>query len=532
MLLLTESTLYFLNLTSSFNATTQKFALGGRVTNWISGVKPGKSEPMSRTSSTSFPTQAPPTSIFSQGTASTVATLDAQVPIHKAVAPVAEVLIGDFADDINDMLERKATIAQGKGKSKVASIFKDNVDFDKPNAPVAYELDHDSVTLFTEQEWGSQGPQAPLMQIENCRTLKRKDDIFDDDAESMVSDWSMDIEGPDFEDTFKPEPEPPVVVKKEKDLRTTFSQTTCSQKNQVKASAACACSTPTVKCQLNMDTVLENIKPCSAYHNVDQHWAKKYLPTIMLWARSYEDLWTISDDVLLLHVQLIFNAVYKELDITIAHGSTAQQISEWCSNFSLTGLLLGTVHLNTISGYVNVPGLDTHALATRAIRMSGLIALCAAAIKRALGMFANKNLKVKDILASSARGKLIIKLPKVLNKVTGKMTNAPFLFSAACWAKVTTSFIKSISSKPAGYIETTVQMAHACTALNDTIESSQDSLNNNKLEDNERTMLCKMLSLLLHHRWNPTVVSSFSPPFSPTCLPFFLYPQLALNFLH
>jgi hypothetical protein len=123
MLLLTESTLYFLNLTSSFNATTQKFALGGRVSNWISGVKPGKSEPMSRASSTSFPTRAPPTSIFSQGTASTAATSDAQVPIRKPVAPVGEALIGDFADDIDDTLEREATIAQGKGKSKVCHLI-------------------------------------------------------------------------------------------------------------------------------------------------------------------------------------------------------------------------------------------------------------------------------------------------------------------------------------------------------------------------------------------------------------------------
>lgn len=113
-------------------------------------------------------------------------------------------------------------------------------------------------------------------------------------------------------------------------------------------------------------------------------------------------------------------------------------------------------------------------------------------------MFANKNLKVKDILVSSARGKLVIKLPKVLNKVTGKMTNAPFLFSAARWAKVTTSFMKSISSKPAGYVETTVQMARACTALNNAIESPQDSLNDDESEDDERAMLCKYLSFRFH----------------------------------
>lgn len=47
----------------------------------------------------------------------------------------------------------------------------------------------------------------------------------DDDEEYMVSDWSMDIKGPDLEDAIMdyddtPEPEP-VVVKKEKVQRTT-----------------------------------------------------------------------------------------------------------------------------------------------------------------------------------------------------------------------------------------------------------------------------------------------------------------------
>ncbi|KAG1896851.1 uncharacterized protein F5891DRAFT_913141, partial [Suillus fuscotomentosus] len=145
---------------------------------------------------------------------------------------------------------------------------------------------------------------------------------------------------------------------------------------------------------------------------VDQCWMKKYLPTVMLWAGSYDDIWNIPDEVLLLHAQLIFNAVYKDLNITIVHGGvihslTAQHISKWCSNFGSTGIviildfltrnsncdpvelaksliagyaflfedpenpsplttycspfilqLLGTAHLNAINGYVEVPRLD------------------------------------------------------------------------------------------------------------------------------------------------------------------------------
>ncbi|KAG1718120.1 hypothetical protein EDB19DRAFT_1921269 [Suillus lakei] len=87
--------------------------------------------------------------------------------------------------------------------------------------------------------------------------------------------------------------------------------------------------------------------------------------------------------------------------------------------------LLGTVHLNAINGYVEVPKLNTYALVTHG--MLGVIALSAAAIERALNMFTDNDLKVKQVLMSGSQGKLAIKLLKVLNKTTGKMTNALFL---------------------------------------------------------------------------------------------------------
>ncbi|KAG1727110.1 hypothetical protein EDB19DRAFT_1833188 [Suillus lakei] len=93
--------------------------------------------------------------------------------------------------------------------------------------------------------------------------------------------------------------------------------------------------------------------------------------------------------------------------------------------------------------------------------MLGIIALSTTAIKCALNMFTENDLKVKQVLVSGSQGKLAIKLPKVLNKTTGKMINAPFLFSEAHWTKVTTSFIKSISSKPAGIFFTQISLSYA-----------------------------------------------------------------------
>ncbi|KAG1813069.1 hypothetical protein DFJ58DRAFT_740122 [Suillus subalutaceus] len=512
--------------TPHINPTTQKFALGGRVTDWRSDVKPVKSE---LSQAFSISTRVPPTSIFSQGTASTTPTSDAQIPIPKPVAPA----------QIPD--------------AEVASIFDDNLDFNKPTTPVAYESDDDFESSFVECEEYSQEPKAPFTQVDN--PLKQNacvDEAVDDNEESMVSDWSMDIIGPDLEDVIEdsddaPEPEP-VVVKKERVQRTTSltsvsvvtsvadSKPPAQKKVKVKPSAARAHGAPAIKHQLNVDTTPDCMKPRSAYRNVDlpatmqvdQCWTKEFLPTVMLWAGSYDDIWNIPDE---------------ELNITIVHGGvihslTAQHISKWCSNFGSTGIvivldflmqnsdcnpvqlaksliadyaflfkdpdnpsplttyrspfvlqLLGTAHLNAINGYVEVPKLDTHTLTTRG--MLGVIALCAAAIKRALNMFMDDVLKVKQVLASGSRGKLAIKLPKLLNKTTGKMTNAPFLFSGARWTKITTSFIKSISSKPAGYVETTIQMAHACTTLKDTMDTPHGLLDNEESEDNEHAVLCK-----------------------------------------
>jgi hypothetical protein len=126
-------------------------------------------------------------------------------------------------------------------------------------------------------------------------------------------------------------------------------------------------------------------------------------------------------------------------------------------------------------------------------------------------MFADNDLKVKQVLASGLRGKLAIKLLKVLNKTTGKMTNALFLFSGARWTKVTTSFIKSISSKPAGYVETTIQMARACTTLNDAMDTPHSSLDDES-EDDEHAMLCKCVSF----RFYPTDIHSYTTRIPPS----------------
>ncbi|KAG2111448.1 hypothetical protein DEU56DRAFT_762189 [Suillus clintonianus] len=559
---------------STINAATHKFALGGRVTNWVSGVRPGKSEPTSRQSSAS--TRAPPTSIFSDDAASSAATSAAQPQIQVPAAPAKiadgipedDVLTGSFADEIDDSLEREAACLeskQNKGKSKVASIFEEDSDFEGPKAPftqippIVFDSDDEVMAPFTQQVHDHMATSP----------LKRKasaDSVLDSDAESH---WSMDIDrddvvelSDDLIEDYDSEPEPePIVVKKEKKQRltTSTSATTTTDDNKPPAAKkvkvefsgttlAHGAQAPAKKRRQNVDTAPEHMKSRGAYRTsdlppamqADQRWTKKFIPTIMMWAGSYDDIWSIPDDVLLHHVQLVFDVVYPELKIVIVHGGvihllTAQRISEWRSNFGSTGIVIiidflarnsdcdsstlassllaswaflyedpdninpltayrspfilqlyGRAHLNAISGHVVIPSLDMQALDT--MGMSRVLALSAAALERALGMIARKELKVQDILLSASRGKFTIKLPKVLNKATGKKTNAPFLFSAARWSKATNSYIKSILSKPTGYVEATVKMA--LTALQDVIETPGSFIECDEDED-ERAMILR-----------------------------------------
>ncbi|KAG1719442.1 uncharacterized protein EDB91DRAFT_1340926 [Suillus paluster] len=543
---------------SSINATTQKFALGGRVTNWVSGVRPGQLESVSRQSSrqSSTSTRAPPTSIFSHDTASSAATSAAQPRTQTHIPPpptqVADcipedALTGGFADEIDDSLEREAACLdskQKKGKSKVASIFDEDSDCGGPKAPftqipsIEFDSDDELMDSFTQEDEDLQEPKAPFTQMDDriaTAALKRKasvNSVSDDDEQSQ---WSMDIDRDDVEDLiedFDSEPPQanPIVVKKEKVLRMTTSTSATTSNADIKPPAPkkvkvessgtphAQAQAPARKRQPNVDTAPEHMK--SRAMQADQRWAKTFLPTIMMWVGSYEDIWSIPDDVLLHHVQLVFNVVYHELKIVVVHGSvvhllTAQRISEWRSNFGSTAIVIiinflarnsdcdsselassllaswaflyedpdninpltayrspfllqlyGRAHLSAINGYVEIPSLDLGALAT--IGTSRVLALSAVALERALGMISRKELKVEEILLSASRGKVYDQA------------------SQARWSKATNSYIKSISSKPTGYVEAMVKMARAI--LQDVAETS-GSLNDYESDEDECAMI-------------------------------------------
>ncbi|KAG2342484.1 hypothetical protein BDR05DRAFT_948868 [Suillus weaverae] len=226
-----------------------------------------------------------------------------------------DALTGAFGDKIDDSLEYEAICKekQDKGKTKVVSVFDENLYFYEPRAPFMQAPNLKSLQYNDSDLEFSQEPRAPFMQAPNLKSSKCKandilvlDEVSDD--ESMVSDWSMEVEGVNGPIVESSQPEP-IAVKKEKVLCTTTSTSVTT-------------------------SIADN-----------QRWMKKYLPTIMLWAGSYEDIWVIPDDVLLHHTQLIFDAVYKDLNIVLVHNGvvhslTAQRISEWHSNFGSTAIVI------------------------------------------------------------------------------------------------------------------------------------------------------------------------------------------------
>ena len=108
----------------------------------------------------------------------------------------------------------------------------------------------------------------------------------------------------------------------------------------------------------------------------------------------------------------------------------------------------------------------------------------------------DKNLSVKDILSSAQKGKLVIKLPKVLNKSTGKETNVPFLFSASNFRETTRGFVKSIRNKPAGYVEATTNMARATLQEDINADTSLSSFDEDA-DQNICAFICEHPSFIL-----------------------------------
>ncbi|KAG2068100.1 hypothetical protein BDR04DRAFT_1158332 [Suillus decipiens] len=141
MLMLTESTLFFVNLTSKFKLTNSKFSLAGHVNGWVSNVAPDERSKASSTSKShtaaslfSLAHGPPSTQVTSVSGVNTKSSHQPKVSSTLATTnkPVPEVLVGGFADDTLDDSQEHLEIIASKTKEKT-SFIKDDVENDMEN---------------------------------------------------------------------------------------------------------------------------------------------------------------------------------------------------------------------------------------------------------------------------------------------------------------------------------------------------------------------------------------------------------------
>ncbi|KAG6371004.1 hypothetical protein JVT61DRAFT_10724 [Boletus reticuloceps] len=104
-------------------------------------------------------------------------------------------------------------------------------------------------------------------------------------------------------------------------------------------------------------------------------------------------------------------------------------------------------HFSDISGYIEVKGWNTEQLGLGKNR-GGVIAIAAAA--RAVEFIRDGVIDIEQVLVDmidAPDGKMKVKLPKTLNKATGRETSTPYQFSASNWSVGTANYKLSVERR-------------------------------------------------------------------------------------
>jgi hypothetical protein len=80
-------------------------------------------------------------------------------------------------------------------------------------------------------------------------------------------------------------------------------------------------------------------------------------------------------------------------------------------------------------------------------------------LERALTFVRDKVIDVDNVLASLANGKFAVKLPKVLNKATGKESSGQYQFSYQNWRDQMEDYVSSIKARTEDEIEDIILLA-------------------------------------------------------------------------
>ncbi|KAI6016537.1 hypothetical protein EDC04DRAFT_2945795 [Pisolithus marmoratus] len=483
MLLLTDSTVFFLNRIWEHRLDDKKVLLARRVKNWASVVN----------------TKATPTSHHSNPAA--------PLPSHSSKDAMEQ----DILDEENDSQERGYAIQHGTWIMPASDASTVEV-YDELNSATGTEeaMAHKTPTAIQNST-----RIAPAIDVDgygelNVATQSLKQKHAAEDDGDTASDFELDTEVGDTEDLMMDGP------------RTT-----------AQTSLMVIEPTPSKTTKAKKVVHLKSISISASGSSVGGDVAN-VLPSLLLWYGNEGNVWSISEEDIIHVLKAIIRVVYPMFDRfdEIHHGMaiyglTIQRLTHWWHNFASTAVvlildffkentdlnietfcdilledqafayedldtndstkafrsslvleLLGTVHLQQVDGWVDVPALQL--VEKQVCGIKGALAMSTAVLEHAIKVVREYAMSgeetITDQLAGIRRkGKAAVKTPHSLSKASGKESSATSQFSQLNWGEKTSFYLASISNRDAHALQEIVSIARDMCAGNDLLVNNANN---------------------------------------------------------
>ncbi|KAI6021336.1 hypothetical protein BKA83DRAFT_116377 [Pisolithus microcarpus] len=212
----------------------------------------------------------------------------------------------------------------------------------------------------------------------------------------------------------------------------------------------------------------------------DRKWTKQVLPALMTWAGSLSDPWVIPDQDMMWALQIIIITINLGFgNLTPIHPGMPIFILETCKDL-LDGLaflfqdldpmnsenaywsqfllqLLAHTHLQSCVGCPDIPNLNTHSLREHGVK--GAISLCCAALECVIHLFQRGKLHVNDQI--STHSKATVRTPLKLNRTSRKESLTVLAFPEQNWGSCTWQYFMSVNRCDHAALKEVIMMANS-----------------------------------------------------------------------
>ncbi|KAI5998887.1 hypothetical protein EDC04DRAFT_2975932 [Pisolithus marmoratus] len=493
MLLLTDSTVFFLNRIWEHRLDDKKVLLARWVKNWASIVN----------------TKATPTSHHSNPAA--------PLPSHSSKDAMEQ----DILDEENDSQEHGYAIQHGTWIMPASDASTVEV-YDELNSATGTE---EAMARKTPTAIQHSTQIAPAIDVDgygelNVATQSLKQKHAAEDDGDTVSDFELDTET----SLMVIEPTPSKTTKAKKVVHPKSISISASG-SSVGGDVAVSHSDTTLSMKLKGKATKLDLLPLLR-NDRDYKFAKNVLLSLLLWYGNEGNVWSISEEDIIHVLKAIIRVVYPMFDRfdEIHHGMaiyglTIQRLTRWRHNFASTVVvlvldffkentdlnietfcdilledqafayedldtndstkafrlslvleLLSTAHLQQVDGWVDVPALQL--VEKHVCGIKGALAMSTAVLEHAIKVVCEYAMSgeetITDQLAGIRRkGKAAVKTPHSLSKASGKESSAMSQFSQLNWGKKTGFYLASISNRDAHALQEIVSIARDMCAGND-----------------------------------------------------------------